>query len=355
MFDIKTLTAPILLAPMAGGFNTPALAAAVANAGGVGSFGFAYTSAEAIAQTLNTTTGLTSGALNANFFVFPKVSSPPAERVDDAIAALDALTRALDVAVDLTTDPPSVPYVPDLALQLEPIWQHRPSLITFHFGLPEPWILDKAKGLGMSVGVTATCLAEAQAIAAAGADFVIAQGWEAGGHRGQFASTEIDTQLPVLALVSSLTQTLPIPVVAAGGLMTGTDIANALAVGASAVQLGTAFLLCDETGIAAAHRLFLEQEKQRQTVYTTAFSGRPARGLRNRFIDAMSGQPILPFPLQNTLTGALRRWASQVGDMEYQSVWAGTEVSAIRSMPAATLVQTLLSELSLELRRADSP
>ena len=148
--------------------------------------------------------------------------------------------------------------------------------------------MDKAKGLGISVGVTATCLGEVQAIAAAGADFVVAQGWEAGGHRGQFASTEIDTQLPVFALVSSLTQTLGIPVVAAGGLMTGSDIANALTAGAIAVQLGTAFLICDEAGTSAAHRLFLQQEKQRETVYTTAFSGHPARALRNVFIDAMS-------------------------------------------------------------------
>lgn len=352
MFDLKTLTAPILLAPMAGGFNTPALAAAVANAGGVGSFGFAYTSAEGIAQTLDATARLTGGALNANFFVFPKVSPPSAERVDDAIAALGALPLAADA---LRTDPPRAPYSPDLAAQLEPIWQHRPSLLTFHFGLPEPRILDKAKGLGISVGVTATCLAEAQAIAAAGADFVVAQGWEAGGHRGQFASTEIDTQRSVLALVSSLTQTLGIPVVAAGGLMNGTDIANALTAGATAVQLGTAFLICDEAGTSVAHRLFLQQEKQRETVYTTAFSGRPARALRNVFIDAMADQPRLAFPLQNTLTGPLRRWASQVGDMEYQSVWAGAKVSTIRSMPAATLVQTLLSELSLEPREADSP
>lgn len=135
MFDLKTLTAPILLAPMAGGFNTPALAAAVANAGGVGSFGFAYTSAEDITQTLDATARLTSGALNANFFVFPKVSPPSAERVDDAIAALGALPPAADA---LRTDPPSAPYSPDLAAQLEPIWQHRPSLLTFHFGLPEP-------------------------------------------------------------------------------------------------------------------------------------------------------------------------------------------------------------------------
>lgn len=126
--------------------------------------------------------------------------------------------------------------------------------------------MDKAKGLGISVGVTATCLAEAQVIAAAGADFVVAQGWEAGGHRGQFASTEIDTQRSVLALVSSLTQTLGTPVVAAGGLMTGSDIASALTAGATAVQLGTAFLICDEAGTSVAHRLFLQQEKQRETV-----------------------------------------------------------------------------------------
>ena len=342
MIDIRQLKAPIFLAPMAGGFNTPELVAAVANAGGVGSFGFAYASPEAIDHALVSAAARTKGPINANFFVFPEVPSPPPERVEAALRSLNALP------VDRRWDGSALtlPYVPDLSTQLEPVWQQRPAMVTFHFGIPPVAIIEKAHALGISVGITATCVAEAQAVKAAGANFIVAQGWEAGGHRGRFGSTGADQEQTVLVLVRAIGECVSLPVVAAGGLMTGADIAGVLSAGAAAAQLGTAFLCCPETNASVSHRTLLLDEEPRDTVFTLAFSGRSARAIKNRFIDAMQGKELLEFPLQNTLTAALRQWASHHENPEFQSVWAGTGYRDIRPLPAAQLMQVLDHELN---------
>ncbi len=342
MIDIRQLKAPIFLAPMAGGFNTPELVAAVANAGGVGSFGFAYASPEAIDHALVSAAAQTTGPINANFFVFPEVSAPQPERVEAALQALNALP------VDRRWDGSALthPYVPDLSTQLEPVWQQRPAMVTFHFGIPPMAIIEKAHALGISVGITATCVAEAQAINTAGADFIVAQGWEAGGHRGRFQETLIDDGQTLLSLVKALVERVSLPVVAAGGLMTGADIARVLSAGAIAAQLGTAFLCCPEANASVSHRTLLLDTEPRETIFTSTFSGRPARGIRNGFIDAMQGKERLEFPLQNTLTSALRQWAVQNDHAEFQSVWAGTRYQDMRPMPAAQLMQALNNELS---------
>lgn len=339
-FSLNQLRTPIIQAPMAGGPNTPALAAAIADAGGLGSFGFAYSTPQKISDDLAATKKLTSAPINANFFVFHEVPSPSAELEHLAIAAL----KRLPDSHDLRFSCPQPPFSPDLNAQLEPVWLHRPAVLTFHFGLPDPEVLEKARILGIAVGVTATCLAEAQAIEAAGANFVVAQGIEAGGHRGTFTADIADEDLPTFTLVRQLSAHLRIPVVAAGGLMTGADIAQALAAGASAAQLGTAFLCTDESGASPAHKHFLLTKPTRGTQFTHAFSGRRAQGLRNSFMDAMQGQPHLPFPLQNTMTSGLRQRALQQNDGEYQSLWAGSAYAKTRPMPAAQLMQLLEQE-----------
>lgn len=343
MLDLSKLDIPLFLAPMAGGFNTPALVAAVADSGGVGSFGFAYTDPEGIDSALAATRALTDGLLNANFFIFPEVTAPGSGDQARAIQALGKLPEA--AAVELA--PPKPPYAPDLAAQLEPVWAHRPSVLTFHFGIPHALIIDRAHSLGISVGVTATCVQEALAIQAAGADFIVAQGWEAGGHRGCFDPQQPDEQLGVRSLTRRLVETTALPVVAAGGLVRGSDIADVLNAGAVAAQLGSAFLLCPEAGTPNTHRQMLMTQAQRQTAFTRAFSGRPARGLRNRFMDLMHNQPYLPFPLQNTLTGQLRSWAGAAGQGEFQSVWVGTGLGRLRARPAKTLVAELIRECEL--------
>ena len=343
MLDVTQLQAPIVLAPMAGGFNTPALAAAVANSGGVGSFGFAYSTPEAIDQSLTAAKRLTSGPLNANFFVFSDVVELGVDQYRQAEAAL----RALPPKDLFDIQRPKSPFFPDLAAQLEPVWQHRPMVLTFHFGIPDDAIIARAHDLNICVGATATCVSEALAIEAAGADFIVAQGWEAGGHRGCFDPQQPDEQLGVRSLTRRLVETTALPVVAAGGLVQGSDIADVLNAGAVAAQLGSAFLLCPEAGTPNTHRQMLMTQAQRQTAFTRAFSGRPARGLRNRFMDLMHNQPYLPFPLQNTLTGPLRSWAGAAGQGEFQSVWVGTGLGRLRERPAKTLVAELIRECEL--------
>ncbi|MBS0393859.1 MAG: nitronate monooxygenase [Proteobacteria bacterium] len=338
---LPSLACPIVLAPMAGGPNTPALAAAVANAGGIGSFGFAYQSPERIAEDLAAARRLTGGALNANFFVFRPVEAPAPDVAARALATVAALPGAADVTLAV----PAPPYYPDLTAQLEPVWRLRPEVLTFHFGLPPSGVIARARALGISVGITATRASEARAIAAAGADFVVAQGREAGGHCGVFTAGDPGEWLPVRELVRAVRAVTDLPVVAAGGLMTGADIRAVLSAGAEAAQLGTAFLATTESGASAAHRRYLMTERARGTVLTRGFSGRYARGIRNAFTDRVAGADVLPFPLQNTLTAPLRRAAGARDDGEYQSLWAGERYALCRGGGARELVRELLAEL----------
>jgi nitronate monooxygenase len=342
--SFPALACPIVLAPMAGGPSTPALAAAVANAGGLGSFGFAYSTPERIAADLAAARALTTGPLNANFFIFRPVAAPAPGDVDRAVAALAALPggAALRPAV------PAPPFFPDLGAQLEPVWQLRPEVLTFHFGLPPPGVIERAHALGIAVGATATRTAEARAIAAAGADFVVAQGVEAGGHCGVFVPGDPGDWLPVRELVRGLRRATELPIVAGGGLMSGADIRAVLDAGAEAAQLGTAFLATTESGATAAHRRYLLEERARGTVLTRAFSGRYARGIRNAFTESMQGAPLLGFPLQNALTGPLRRAAIERDDGEYQSLWAGEQYARCRTGSARELVRHLVAELEAD-------
>lgn len=335
------LACPIVLAPMAGGPNTPALAAAVANAGGLASFGFAYSTPERIAADLSATRALTTGPVNANFFVFRPVRSPAPEEATRAIAALAVLPHA----AGLELAPPIPPFFPDLAAQLEPVWRMRPEVLTFHFGLPPAGVIERAHALGISVGATATRAIEARTICAAGADFIVAQGAEAGGHCGVFVPGEPSSWLPVRELVRSLRRVTELPLVAAGGLMSGADIRSTLDAGAEAAQLGTAFLATTESGVSAAHRRYLLEEGARGTMLTRAFSGRYARGIRNAFVERMAGADALAFPLQSSLTAPLRKAAVERDDGEYQSLWAGAHYARCRGGSARELVRRLVTEL----------
>jgi nitronate monooxygenase len=329
---------------MAGGVNTPALAAAVANAGGVGSFGFAYSSPARIDADLRAAQSLTQGVLNANFFLFSPVAAPTAEQFAHARAALQSLPGA--DGVDLPE--PREPWFVDLAPMLEPVWVLKPHILTFHFGAPSAQLVQRAHQVGIAVGATATCVSEAQQIEASGADFVIAQGIEAGGHRGCFDAQRddaTDDNLAALDLTRQLCRHLAIPVVAAGGIMDGHDVRRALQAGAVAAQMGTAFLACEESGASPAHkRLLLEPD--RGTVLTRVFSGRRARGLRNAFIDSYGAKAVLPFPIQNTLTGPVRAAAVSRDDGEYQSLWAGTRHARAKSGTAVDLMADLARDLA---------
>ena len=329
---------------MAGGITTPQLVAAVANHGGVGSFGFAYSTPEKIHADLVAAQTLTSGPINANFFVFNSVQMPSEQTQTNAMQALRSL--GIDGVQSLTI--PAEPFYPNLMKQLEPVWKARPAILSFHFGLPPDGVIAKAHALGIAVGISATSLAEALAIESASADFIVAQGIEAGGHRGQFDLQAKDDALSTLELTAQLAKHCRIPIVAAGGIMNGAHIQNALAKGAQAAQLGTAFLCCNESGTPPSYRDYLLHQQDRPTTLTKAFSGRLARGLENTFTRTMQDKTTLPFPIQNTLTGPMRQWAAAQSDAEYQSLWAGTAYAQIRSMSAKDLMLELRNEIEVQ-------
>jgi nitronate monooxygenase len=344
VFNFTQLHLPIIQAPMAGGITTPQLVAAVANQGGVGSFGFAYSTPEKIHADLVTAQSLTSGPINANFFVFSPARLPSDQIQKNAMQALRSL--GVDGVQSLTI--PIEPFYPNLMEQLEPIWNARPAILSFHFGLPPIGVIEKAHALGIAVGISATSLEEALAIESAHADFIVAQGIEAGGHRGQFDLQAKDEALSTLALTAQLAKHCHTPIVAAGGIMNGAQIQNALAKGAQAAQLGTAFLCCDESGTPPSYRDYLLHKQDRPTTLTKAFSGRLARGLENTFTRTMQAKTTLPFPIQNTLTGPLRQWAVAQNNAEYQSLWAGKAYEQVRSMSTKDLMQQLRNEIEVQ-------
>ena len=342
MFSFSQLKYPLIQAPMAGGPNTPEMVSAVANAGAVGSYGFAYNNADKISQGLIAAKEKIDaqgvGALNANFFIFREVKAPNADIIE---AAVNSLRQVSDNSIEASI--PQAPYFPDLSSQLEPIWEHRPDILTFHFGIPDKAIIDKAHAMNMAVGITATCSDEAIEIEKSGADFIVAQGIEAGGHRGIINPHNQDEALPCFDLIKVLSQVTRLPLVAAGGIMNGDHIRQALSLGATTVQMGTAFLTTYESGTPKAHKDYLLNQQDRSAVITHGFSGRPARGIDNQFIQQMKDKPVLPFPLQNTLTGKLRAAAVQSDDGEFQSLWAGSRFAECQHESISKLIERLFS------------
>lgn len=346
MFKLSNLGIPIIQAPMAGGINNPRLASEVSNAGGVGSFGFTYSTPQKISEDLAATKALTNGPINANFFVFSPVNLPAQTVQQQAIDALKNLPLEGEYSLSI----PQAPFYPDLEEQLNPVWEHRPDILTFHFGIPAPSVIEKAHALGIAVGMTATSLKEAKAIEKSGADFIVAQGIEAGGHRGIFNPEETDEKLTAIELTKLLVKGYSIPIVAAGAIMDGADVANILKAGAVAAQLGTAFLCCEESGASPAHKEYLLKHHSNGSVFTTGFSGRPARGINNEFIRLMESKTVLPFPIQNSITASLRQLAGRTNNGEYQSLWAGQDYSRTRKLSAKNLMLALQEELLIALR-----
>ena len=345
MFNFSKLGIPVIQAPMAGGINNPKLASEVSNAGGVGSFGFSYSTPQKISEDLAATRALTNGPLNANFFVFSPVDLPTQAIQEKALEAL----KNLPIEGEFLLSIPQAPFYPDLEEQLKPVWGHCPEILTFHFGIPPPSIIARAHSLRIAVGMTATSLNEAKAVEKAGADFIVAQGIEAGGHRGIFNPDETDEKLTAFALTRQLVRGCSIPIVAAGAIMNGADIANALRSGAVAAQLGTAFLCCDESGATPAHKEYLLTHHSRGSTFTRGFSGRPARGINNEFIRLMERKMILPFPIQNALTASLRQWGVKTNNGEYQSLWAGQDYARTRNYSAKNLMLALKEELLIAI------
>lgn len=332
---------PILLAPMAGAGGTPELAAAVSNAGGLGAWGGAYVTPEEIAATIRRMRALTQRPFNINLFA-------GGYQTDHAIDPQPMLEIVGAAHARLGLPPPALPAprADPFAAQLEAVLEERPPVFSFTFGVPSPTQIAALKARDIAVLGTATTVEEARLLAQAGVDAIVAQGAEAGAHRGSFAAPFEDSMVPTATLVREICGNIALPVIASGGIMDGRDVAAALRLGAAAVQLGTAFLPCPESGAPAAYKRALLAAKADTTVITRAFSGRPARGLTNGFIAMVAGKEgaILPFRQQNDLTRPMRNEAGKQGAAGFISLWAGQGVTRSRAMPAADLVATLLAE-----------
>jgi len=332
---------PVIQGPMGGGPSTPELVAAVSNAGGLGSLGAAYLTPEQITDAIRRIRTLTSLPFNINLFA----GGWSAREDCDAAPMLELLS---EVHNKLGIPPPVPPTpAPDpFPAQLEAVLNARPPIFSFTFGIPDPDAIFRLKARGIAILGTATTVEETRRLEQAGVDAVVAQGAEAGAHRGTFLDSFESSMIPTLDLVRATVNAVRTPVIATGGLMDGRDINAAIQAGASAAQLGTAFLACPESGASDVYKRAILAAKEDTTVVTRAFSGRPARGLRNTFMASVDGRDIiLPYPLQNALTRPMRTAAAQQGLPDYLSLWAGQGVARARAMPAGDLVAQLLREM----------
>jgi len=345
---------PIFQAPMAG-VSTPALAAAVSNAGALGAIGVGATDADAAREMIAAVRTATSRPFHVNVFVH-RVAQPDAAREARWLAGLAPTFReyGAEPPAELRTIYRS--FVEDDAM-LAALVATAPQVISFHFGIPAPARLAALRATGAILLASATNLDEARAAVAAGVDAVIAQGYEAGGHRGMFDPTARDEQLGTLALTRMLVRRLSLPVIAAGGIMDGAGIAAVLRLGAVAAQLGTAFVACPESSASPAYRAALLAGDGARTVMTTGISGRPARCLMNRFTAlteslAARTPPLAPpdYPIAYDAGKALNAAAVARGEHGYGAQWAGQGAPLARALPAAELITVLARELGDALR-----
>jgi nitronate monooxygenase len=343
---------PIVQAPLAGGGDTPQLVAAVCEAGALGFIGAAYLTPRQIAEAARAVRRLTNRPFGINLFA----PLPPATPPKDFRAALEHVSAYFG---ELGLEPPHEVPQPGVSFvaQLEAALEAGASVFSFAFGIPASDVREAIRARGMLLVATATTVEEAIAVERAGASAVVAQGCEAGGHRASFAADFEAGMVGTIALVPQVADAVRIPVIASGGIMDGRGIAAALALGAEAVQMGTAFLTCNESGIPEAYRAAILGAREDQTRVTRAFSGRPARGILNRFMTELESAPadaILPFPLQNSLTRPLRTAAGQQGRAEFLSLWAGQGVRLARRQTAGELIERLAKETQSAVERMEA-
>ena len=341
------LELPIVQAPMAG-FQGVAMAASVAGAGALGSLPGAAMTPQALRDAVAEIRRGGRLPVNLNFFCHV-VPAPDPQREAAWREALRPYYEELGVPESaIQNGPGRLPFGEEATAAIEAL---RPEVVSFHFGLPPAPLLERVRAAGVQVWSSATTVAEAQWLAAQGVDAIVAQGVDAGGHRGVFLdygpAYDLATQLRALPLLTSILEVVRVPVIAAGGISTADGVAEALRLGASAVQLGTAFLLCPEATTSAVHRAALQGEGARDTALTNLFSGRPARGIVNRLmreLGPMSGIPPA-FPSAVNAIAPLRAAAEQAGRGDFSPLWAGQDASGCRAVPAAQLVKELASKI----------
>ncbi len=334
---------PIVQAPMAG-VQGSELAIEVSKAGALGSLPCAMLTLDAMRSEIAAIRAQCGDRYNLNFFCHvPPAAS--AESEQQWRATLAPYYKELEIDADaIPSGPGRAPFGSEAA---DLLGELRPVVVSFHFGLPSSALLERVKALGSKVLSTATTVEEALWLEARGVDAIIAQGCEAGGHRGMFLSADVSTQVGTFALVPQVARAVKLPVIAAGGIADAKGVAAAMALGAAGVQIGTAYLLCPEATTSAVHRAALTSEAARHTALTNVFTGRPARGIVNRIVRELG--PMSPkspaFPLAATAIAPLRTKAEATGSGDFSPLWSGQNASGCREIPAAQLTRELAAAL----------
>lgn len=343
------MTYPILQAPMAGA-GLSSLAAAVAHEGLLGAIPCASLAPEQLTQEVEQFRAANKAPINLNFFAH---KAPPDDTRSQARwhAALAPYFSELGASVDDIR--PASGRAPFNAAMCERLEALRPEVVSFHFGLPEPALMQRVKSSGAKVIASATTVEEAVWLELHGCDAIIAQGYEAGGHRGNFLDTDMSTQPGTFALVPQVVDAVSLPVIAAGGIADGRGIVAALALGASAVQIGSAFLRCPQATVAAVHRQALLRSNASSTAVTNVFTGRPARGIVNRLMRELGPlSPLAPaFPTAGGALAPLRKLAESQGRGDFQPLWCGQAAALAPVMDAGELARWLISDTENQLQR----
>jgi nitronate monooxygenase len=339
--DLLGVELPIIQAPMAG-VQGNALAAAVSNAGGLGSLPCALLTPDEMQTELASVARSTRKPFNVNFFCH---AQPAADQKREAAWRAALLPYYRELGVDPASVPSSPGRVPFDRVAADVLAPFRPPVVSFHFGLPSAELLARVKSWGSTILSSATTVSEARWLEERGVNAIIAQGLEAGGHRGMFLSDDLTMQVGTAALVRQIVQAVRVPVIAAGGIADAAGVAAALALGAAGVQVGTAYLLCPEATTSAVHRAALRSEAARHTAVTNVFTGRPARGIVNRLIRELGPiSSVAPtFPLAAGAVAPLRARAESQGSGDFSPLWAGQNASGCSDMPAAELTRELVS------------
>ncbi|WP_166353647.1 NAD(P)H-dependent flavin oxidoreductase [Phytoactinopolyspora limicola] len=341
--DVLNSELPIVQAPMAG-VQGSELAAAVCDAGGLGSLPCATLGPDGIRAELTRITTLTNGPYNVNFFCH---TAPPPDAERDKAWRLRLRPYYEELGLDPDARPSGPTRSPFDADAADVLDEFRPPVVSFHFGLPSVELLARVKAWGSTVLASATTIDEARWLHDGGADVIIAQGLEAGGHRGMFLTDDLTTQVSTLTLVPQVVAAVDVPVIASGGIADARAVAAALALGAEGVQVGTAYLRCPEATTSPVHRAALASEDSRHTALTNVFSGRPARGLVNRAMRELGAMrdDVPAFPLASAAVAPLRAAAEAQGRGDFSWMWAGQNTSGCREVGAGEITRDLAAGL----------
>ena len=342
LLDLLRIEFPIIQAPMAGS-DSVALARAVSSSGGLGSLACALLTPETIRDSVSAIRDGMTRPINLNFFCHV-MQAPDAGTVDRWKSFLRPHYQRWGLDIDsVPAARLRLPFDSETCALVEDL---KPEVVSFHFGLPDPGLLDRLKARGIKILCSATSVAEAKWLESGGCDAIIAQGMEAGGHRGMFLESSIATQTGLFALLPQVADAVSVPVIAAGGIADARGIVAAFALGASGVQLGTAYLLCPEANVSRLYRTALEQVADNGTVLTNLFSGRPARGILNRYISdaGLMSSAVPPFPYAATLVAPLRTASEKAESTDYMQMWAGQAAKLATPLPADQLTRKLAAE-----------